>query len=225
MIGFAHRGAPPAGVRENTLAAFRHALTNGAQALESDVWLTADGVPVLLHDAYYRAGFRRHTIAMLSASALPEWLPSLADLYRSTDIPFDLALDIKDQSAGAAVADVARAHGADARLWMVGTAGQVKAWQKLPGQARTVVSTSLRSRGQDRAERIEEAADAGASALNLKAPGWSAKYVERCHERDMLAFAWKVQTRAALATVQGFGCDGVFSDHLTVLAAATSGHA
>ena len=48
-IGFAHRGAR-AHAPENTLEAFRLALRLGATGLESDVWLTADGVAVLDHD-------------------------------------------------------------------------------------------------------------------------------------------------------------------------------
>ena len=44
-----HRGS--AGERpENTLASFEHALAAGAAVLESDLHLTRDGVPVLLHD-------------------------------------------------------------------------------------------------------------------------------------------------------------------------------
>ena len=44
-----HRGA--AGERpENTLASFERALADGAVILESDVHLTRDGVPVLIHD-------------------------------------------------------------------------------------------------------------------------------------------------------------------------------
>ena len=44
-----HRGA--AGTHpENTLAAFEAALDQGAQILESDIHVTRDGVPILLHD-------------------------------------------------------------------------------------------------------------------------------------------------------------------------------
>jgi glycerophosphoryl diester phosphodiesterase len=54
-IAFAHRGAR-AHARENTLDAFALALRLGATGLESDVWLTADGVPVLDHDGVVRTG-------------------------------------------------------------------------------------------------------------------------------------------------------------------------
>jgi glycerophosphoryl diester phosphodiesterase len=46
---FGHRGAS-AYAPENTLAAFRLALAQGADGLELDVCLSADGVPVVIHD-------------------------------------------------------------------------------------------------------------------------------------------------------------------------------
>ncbi len=51
----AHRGAgheltDPVGPPENTLAAVAHGFAAGADAVEVDVWLTADGVPILHHD-------------------------------------------------------------------------------------------------------------------------------------------------------------------------------
>ncbi|MFF7771053.1 glycerophosphodiester phosphodiesterase [Streptomyces massasporeus] len=49
-VAVAHRGDPYR-VRENTVASLRSALHRGADAVEIDVRLTRDGVPVLLHDA------------------------------------------------------------------------------------------------------------------------------------------------------------------------------
>src|SRR4029453_8944108 len=48
-IGGAHRGASPPHP-ENTLASFEAALEAGADVVELDVRLTADRVPVVLHD-------------------------------------------------------------------------------------------------------------------------------------------------------------------------------
>ena len=49
-MGIAHRGAS-AYAPENTVAAFDEAIRLGAAAVEFDVRLTADGIPVVLHDA------------------------------------------------------------------------------------------------------------------------------------------------------------------------------
>lgn len=49
----AHRGAS-AELPENTLAAFRRALEVGVDGIELDVHTTADGVPVVFHDATLR---------------------------------------------------------------------------------------------------------------------------------------------------------------------------
>ena len=48
-ILFAHRGGC-ADAPENTLEAFSHSVALGVTGLESDVWLSADGIPVLSHD-------------------------------------------------------------------------------------------------------------------------------------------------------------------------------
>ncbi len=42
---------PTPGIPENTVAAFKHALACGADVLEFDVWLTADGQVAVFHDA------------------------------------------------------------------------------------------------------------------------------------------------------------------------------
>src|SRR6185503_16073460 len=53
-----HRGAPRE-YPENTLPAFERAIELGADAIELDVHVTADGVPVVHHDPDVRAEPRR----------------------------------------------------------------------------------------------------------------------------------------------------------------------
>ncbi|MBA3658711.1 MAG: glycerophosphodiester phosphodiesterase [Gemmatimonadales bacterium] len=66
----AHRGASGA-APENTLAAFELAAAHGADAIELDVRLAADGVPVVLHDATLdRTTDRRGPVAALTAAQL-----------------------------------------------------------------------------------------------------------------------------------------------------------
>jgi len=72
-IVYAHRGAA-AERPENTLASFWRALELGADALETDVHLTADGVPVATHDAHGGriAGVKR-AIAEVSLDEIRSW--------------------------------------------------------------------------------------------------------------------------------------------------------
>ncbi len=69
----AHRGAS-AHAPENTLPAFRLAERAGADAIELDVRLTSDGVPVVIHDpTLLRTTGRRHTVASSTFAALQEF--------------------------------------------------------------------------------------------------------------------------------------------------------
>ena len=66
----AHRGASGE-FPENTLLAFEQAMAQGADALELDVRITADGVPVVIHDATVdRTTNGRGYVRDLSARAL-----------------------------------------------------------------------------------------------------------------------------------------------------------
>ncbi|HIE25626.1 MAG TPA: glycerophosphodiester phosphodiesterase [Anaerolineales bacterium] len=71
-IIFAHRGAS-AQAPENTLAAFELALEQGADAIELDVKLSSDQIPVVIHDPTVdRTTDGSGTVANLSLSALKE---------------------------------------------------------------------------------------------------------------------------------------------------------
>ncbi len=71
----AHRGASHA-ERENTLVAFRRAATLGADAVELDVRVSADGQLVVHHDAALAGGVR---VAALTRDALPDHVPTLTE--------------------------------------------------------------------------------------------------------------------------------------------------
>jgi glycerophosphoryl diester phosphodiesterase len=65
-----HRGAS-ALAPENTLAAFKRALDDGAAGVELDVRLAKDGVPVVIHDATLRrTGLREGVVASMTSGEL-----------------------------------------------------------------------------------------------------------------------------------------------------------
>ncbi len=71
-----HRGAA-AYAAENTLASFREAKRRGASWVEIDVKLTADGVPILMHDPSFKRtmGIDR-LVAETKAAELPKEVPT-----------------------------------------------------------------------------------------------------------------------------------------------------
>ena len=97
-IGFAHRGAR-AHAPENTLEAFQLGLRLGATGLESDVWLTSDGVPVLDHDGVVRRRHRRRPLSSYRRDELPEHIPSLAELVATCGTGYELSLDLRRRTS------------------------------------------------------------------------------------------------------------------------------
>ena len=77
---FAHRGLHIV-ERENTIAAFRAAVALGVDGVELDVRRTRDGVLVVHHDSSVNSLL----IAQSVRSALPEYVPTLAEALESLD--------------------------------------------------------------------------------------------------------------------------------------------
>ncbi len=98
-FAIAHRGAS-AYAPGNTLAAFRKAALLGADMWEVDIRATADGVPVVFHDAELANG---HALNQLSRKDLKEILPSCPDLAEVIALAAELGAgiyaDIKDLDA------------------------------------------------------------------------------------------------------------------------------
>jgi glycerophosphoryl diester phosphodiesterase len=215
-IGFAHRGAR-AHAPENTLEAFALALKLGATGLESDVWLTADGVPVLDHDGVVKVGLRRRPIAAIERAALPSWIPALEDLYATCGTSFELSLDVKDADAAAATVAVARSAGDDVlpRLWLCHPDWQVvRQWRAMSESVRLVDSTRLRRMKEGPERRAADLADAGVDAVNLHHSDWNGGLATLFHRFERICFGWDAQFERILAQLLGYGLDGVFSDHV-----------
>ncbi|MFN0281069.1 MAG: glycerophosphodiester phosphodiesterase [Kineosporiaceae bacterium] len=110
----AHRG-DPRGCVENTLPALLSAARLGAHAVEIDVRCTADGIPVLHHDATL-ARLRRHPgrICLLSREQLRRIAPDVPTLADALDAvrPFGvpLVVDVRSARAARAALEVVSGH-------------------------------------------------------------------------------------------------------------------
>jgi glycerophosphoryl diester phosphodiesterase len=221
-IGFAHRGGR-AQAPDNTLEAFQLALRLGAPGLESDVWLTSDGVPVLDHDGVVRTGLRRRAIPTLARTQLPGHIPSLEDLYRTCGAAYHLSLDVKDAAAAAPVVAVAREAGGDAvgRLWLCHSDWeQVARWRRLSDDLGLVDSTRLRRITEGPERRAAVLAGVGVNAINLHASDWTGGLTTLFHRFERLAFGWDAQFDRVLSALLDMGCDAVYSDHVDRMVAA-----
>jgi glycerophosphoryl diester phosphodiesterase len=131
-LRLAHRGASTR-APENTLAAFREAIRLGADAIELDVQLSADGVPMVIHDdtvdrttnghgsvsAIASRDLRRLDAgAWFSSRFRGERIPTLEEALECARGRSGLNIEIKEPSAsGRTSAGAARrpaGHGADA---------------------------------------------------------------------------------------------------------------
>jgi glycerophosphoryl diester phosphodiesterase len=223
-IAFAHRGAR-AQAPENTLEAFVLAQRLGATGLESDVWLTADGEPVLDHDGLVGGRVRRRPIAALTRAELPTHIPTLADLYATCGAGIELSLDVRDPAAFDAVVAVARAAGGDAlsHLWLCHPRWeQVVEWRAGDDEVRLVNSSRLDRVKEGAERRAATLAAKGIDAVNFHHLDWTGGLTTLFHRFGVLAFGWDAQTPRVLTELLDAGIDGVYSDHVDRMVQAVS---
>jgi glycerophosphoryl diester phosphodiesterase len=207
-IGFAHRGAR-AHAPENTLHAFRLALDMGARGIETDVWMTADGVPVLHHGGTHR----RQPIGSLRAAQ--SGLPRLAELYDACGTDLDLSLDLKDgRSAEAVVATAYRAGHDPSRLWLCGWGVGPLRWRTVDPDVQLVSDTRKQHLVAGWQAHLAAVRQGGGAAVNLRRRRWSKALVDLVHDAGLLAFGWDAQSERRIRVLVALGCDAVYSDHV-----------
>ena len=214
-IAFAHRGAR-AHARENTIHAFQLALKLGANGVETDAWLTKDGVVVLEHDGVIRRGLRRVPIADLTRSELPAHVPTLSEYFDSVVTPVDLSIDVKDpRAADEIVSTAARAGFPADRLWLCHNEIETVLEFRRRFNGVRVVDSSRLARIKDGPEkRAALLAENSVDAWNMHINDWNGGLVTLAHRFGLYAFAWDVQFPPALENAFRMGLDAVYSDHV-----------
>lgn len=214
LIAFAHRGAR-AERPENTVEAFLRGLELGANGLETDAWLTADGEVVLDHDGVIGPLWKRRAISTCRRDELPPHIPTLGQLYDACGSDFELSVDVKDPAVLTPLVEVARAATAAERLWVCHHDWRpMAAWRRQVPECRLVESTNLAWMKEGLAARVSALAAAGLDAVNLHRTQWSEEAVREVHAVGLKAFGWDAQTSDDLAALVAVGVDGVYSDHV-----------
>jgi glycerophosphoryl diester phosphodiesterase len=212
-IAFGHRGAR-AHAPENTLAGFELALKLGATGLESDVWVTADGVPILDHDGVVRRAIgKNRPIGQLQRSALPRHIPSLQELLEHCGSDYHLSLDLKDHASGSAVIAVVKESAPDMleRVWLCAPRWEILL--PLRGQGvRLVDSTRLSQIKEGTERRAATLREHGIDAINLHHSDWNGGTVALFHRFERITFGWDMQEPHILQAGLRMGLDGVYSD-------------
>lgn len=221
VLGFAHRGAR-ALAPDNTLESFVLARRMGAIAVESDVWITRDGIAVLDHDGTALRAGRTVAIGEVDRRRLPAHIPSLDEFYATVGTEVLVSLDVKDVAAATETLRVAHRAGPGtvARTWLCHPdTSQLERWRSIDDQVGLVASVKRRALAPDRHADLQRLAAVGVDVVNLRGDKWTPALVRRCHGAGLEAFAWNVQSTLQMRLLLSWGVDAIYSDHVDRLVA------
>ena len=195
----------------------------GATGLESDVWVTADGIPVLDHDGVARVGLRKRPMAELRRDQLPEHVPALAELYDRCGTHLPLSLDVKDPDALEPTVATAESAGADAQLWLCHPDWRLVAqWRHRSDAAHLVDSTRIRKIKEGPERRALDLRNAGIDVINMHESDWTGGLTTLFHRFGLECFGWDAQLPRVLDQLLAKGVDAVYSDHVDRMVDAIS---
>ncbi|MFI6083606.1 glycerophosphodiester phosphodiesterase [Streptomyces sp. NPDC051217] len=221
VVAVGHRGDPYR-VRENTLSSVRSALERGADAVEIDVRVTRDRVPVLLHDSSLkRLWGHDRAVANVTRADLSDLtrggVPTLQEVLRAPGPVADarLMIDLPDSSKETVdtVVGTVRECGAGDRVYYCAGADAMLAvraadpgaeiamtWQSL-SPPRPVLLDAVRPRW-----------------LNYRFGLVSRELTERVHRDGYLVSAWTADTGRSMRRLVGAGVDSITTNRIDTLA-------
>lgn len=225
----AHRGSPdPAsGVVENTLGAFHRARDLGADGVELDVRLTADGGLAVHHDMVVPGAGPVHELA---TADLPTHVPLLADALDAC-AGMVVNIEIKNHPGEAAFDPTERASGRVVdEVEALGRTGSVVVssfWSAALGAVRSagpqLACGLLVVPSFDPGLSIGTAVALGCAAVHLPVGLVDGPTVDAAHDAGLAVAAWTVADEDTLAAVLAAGVDTVITDDVTMVRRAVDG--
>jgi glycerophosphoryl diester phosphodiesterase len=212
MLLIAHRGYH-AEVPENTLAAFDAAAALGVDGIETDIRLSADGLPVLIHDRVLPDG---RYVASLTRDELQRELghavPTLDEaLRRQRDILW--LLEIKAPEATAATVDLVRRHLPTHRLLVISFWHTVAAEvaRRVPVDCGVLVCHRPVDVGATHPAWSAQPGGVGAIVWNYEFVDAAA--IDAARSRGLKNFVYGVGPPADHQQCRDWGVDGVITDY------------
>lgn len=234
----AHRGGMAGIETENSRAAFRRALTLGADGLETDVHVTKDNVVMILHDPILESTTNFHgriedyEWAQLRAArlrggepllTLEEFLDSFPEIFVNIDVKTDRALEpFKRVLAGRD--DLERLTlgcFSDSRMDNLRSHfGSSLSYGATPREiAKLVAGVKLRLparfMGLPKLQKMGVVLEVPAFEYGLEVV--SARFVKIAHEWGLPVFVWTINEGAEYLRLAELGVDAVFTDNLPLL--------
>lgn len=215
----AHRGAS-AEQPENTLRAYRRAIELGVDAVETDIRLSADGVPMLFHDPdLARIAGRDAALADLTCAELQsldagqgEPIPTFAELVAECHGRTGLVIDLKVAGACATLARILDDAGFDRSLI------SVCAWTDAQAEdARTFLpDVVLRYIEHDTDPHHDDAwfealRAKGFSALSLKWTDLSTASIAAARDHGFHVATWTVNDAESMSAAASAGVDAIIT--------------
>jgi glycerophosphoryl diester phosphodiesterase len=226
---YAHRGCTQ-GFPENTLDAFAEARRVGADGVELDVRLTADGALAVHHDAAIEGV---GVIAELEVGDLPSGVPLLADVLAVCDgmvvnveiknAPQDPGWDPTEAVASLVASSIEAAGWTERVIVSSFQPATLRAVQVADGR---LALGALWGWGVEAGLALEEAAAAGFRAVHPFVTSVGAGLVERAHASGLAVNAWTVNAVEDLRAMVALGVDAVITDRVAealAVAAAAAG--
>lgn len=224
VLAIGHRGA--AGhLPENTMPSFEKALELGADALEFDVALTLDGVPVVIHDdTLDRTTNGRGAIEQTlhkdlqsldagSWKGAPTHLPTLDEVLAEYAPRTLLNLEIKTSPRRGVLVEacleaVLQHKAADAVVFSSFDHDALRVLRTLMPKARIGVLCGLGSLEEGLACALELGAE------NLHPPVFlvTEALVQRAHAANLQVWTWTANATEHISWLVAAGVDGIFSD-------------
>lgn len=222
-IAFAHRGAA---VNEapDSAAAYALAMRLGATGIESDLWLTRDGHPVLAATSRVRRGLRRFPIRDRDRDDLAEAVSDLQDLVDVADSGTHIHLTVRDPAAADAAVESLTLIGLGTRhLWLGSNqTAQLATWRTAWPDVGLVHSTRLAMLSAGPERHAAALSQAGISAVQMPYPDWTGGLTTLFHRFGIECFGWDAPHGRMLDELIRAGCDGISTIHIDRLVDALS---